>query len=237
MTQSTSPLLRVRNLTKQFPGVLALNSVELELYEGEFLSLIGENGAGKSTLMKILAGVQLPDKGDVSVGGKTVVLDSVKVAQSYGIALIHQELNLSENLTIGANIFLGREPQRFGIINKQAIAKESKRFLAMVGLSLDPGTMTAVLSIGQQQLVEIARALSVDAKILIMDEPTSSLSAGETEKLFDVIRELRSHQVSIIYISHRLGEVKLLSDRVTVFRDGQNAGELAGNDITHDADG
>ena len=118
MTQTTSPLLRVRNLTKQFPGVLALNNVELELYEGEFLSLIGENGAGKSTLMKILAGVQLPDKGDVSVGGKTVLLDSVKVAQSHGIALIHQELNLSENLTIGANIFLGREPQRFGIINK-----------------------------------------------------------------------------------------------------------------------
>lgn len=235
MTQTTSPLLRVRNLTKQFPGVLALNNVELELYEGEFLSLIGENGAGKSTLMKILAGVQLPDKGDVSVGGKTVLLDSVKVAQSHGIALIHQELNLSENLTIGANIFLGREPQRFGIINKQTIARESKRFLAMVGVSLDPDTLTGDLSIGQQQLVEIARALSVDAKILIMDEPTSSLSAGETEKLFDVIRELRSHKVSIIYISHRLGEVKLLSDRVTVFRDGTNAGELTGNEITHDA--
>jgi ribose transport system ATP-binding protein len=235
MTQSTSPLLRVRNLTKRFPGVLALNSVDLELYEGEFLSLIGENGAGKSTLMKILAGVQLPDEGEVSVAGNTVVLDSVKIAQSQGIALIHQELNLSENLTIGANIFLGREPQRFGFINKQTIAKESKRFLAMVGLSLDPATMTADLSIGQQQLVEIARALSVNARILIMDEPTSSLSAGETKKLFDVIRELRSHGVSIIYISHRLGEVKLLSDRVTVFRDGENAGELAGTEITHDA--
>ena len=235
MTPSTSPLLRVRNLTKRFPGVLALNSVELELYEGELLSLIGENGAGKSTLMKILAGVQLPDEGEVSVAGNTVVLDSVKIAQSQGIALIHQELNLSENLTIGANIFLGREPQRFGFINKQTIAKESKRFLAMVGLSLDPDTMTADLSIGQQQLVEIARALSINARILIMDEPTSSLSAGETEKLFDVIRELRAHGVSIIYISHRLGEVKLLSDRVTVFRDGENAGELVGTDITHDA--
>ena len=235
MTPSTSPLLRVRNLTKRFPGVLALNSVELELYEGELLSLIGENGAGKSTLMKILAGVQLPDEGEVSVAGNTVVLDSVKITQSQGIALIHQELNLSENLTIGANIFLGREPQRFGFINKQTIAKESKRFLAMVGLSLDPDTMTADLSIGQQQLVEIARALSINARILIMDEPTSSLSAGETEKLFDVIRELRSHGVSIIYISHRLGEVKLLSDRVTVFRDGENAGELVGADITHDA--
>lgn len=235
MTQSTTPLLHVRNLTKRFPGVLALNRVELELYDGELLSLIGENGAGKSTLMKILAGVQLPDEGDVSIAGKTVVLDSVRVAQSHGIALIHQELNLSENLTIGANIFLGREPQRFGIINKQTIAKESKRFLAMVGLSLDPDTITADLSIGQQQLVEIARALSVDAKILIMDEPTSSLSAGETERLFDVIRELRSHGVSIIYISHRLGEVQLLSDRVTVFRDGENAGELVTNEITHDA--
>ncbi|MEL0097618.1 MAG: sugar ABC transporter ATP-binding protein, partial [Planctomycetaceae bacterium] len=228
-------ILNVQNLTKRFPGVVALNNVQLHLHEGEFLSLIGENGAGKSTLMKILAGVQLQDEGTVEVFGQVVRMDSVKTAQQYGIALIHQELNLSENLSIAANIFLGREPSKAGFIDKKTIHAEAQRFLNMVGLQIDPQTLAGNLSIGQQQLVEIAKALSIDARILIMDEPTSSLSAGESERLFEVISELRERGVSIIYISHRLAEVKMLSDRVTIFRDGEFAGNLCGDEITHDA--
>ena len=228
-------ILNVQNLTKRFPGVVALNNVQLHLHEGEFLSLIGENGAGKSTLMKILAGVQLQDEGTVEVFGQVVRMDSVKTAQQHGIALIHQELNLSENLSIAANIFLGREPSKAGFIDKTTIHTEAQRFLDMVGLQIDPQTLAGNLSIGQQQLVEIAKALSIDARILIMDEPTSSLSAGESERLFEVISELRERGVSIIYISHRLAEVKMLSDRVTIFRDGEFAGNLCGDEITHDA--
>lgn len=228
-------ILNVQNLTKRFPGVVALNGVQLQLKEGEFLSLIGENGAGKSTLMKILAGVQLQDEGTVEVFGKPVRMDSVRTAQLHGIALIHQELNLSENLSIAANIFLGREPAKAGFIDKATIDSEARRFLDMVGLQIDPETLAGELSIGQQQLVEIAKALSINARILIMDEPTSSLSAGETQRLFEVIAELRERDVSIIYISHRLAEVKMLSDRVTIFRDGEYAGDLSGDEITHDA--
>ena len=228
-------ILNVQNLTKRFPGVVALNNVQLHLHEGEFLSLIGENGAGKSTLMKILAGVQLQDEGTVEVFGQVVRMDSVKTAQQHGIALIHQELNLSENLSIAANIFLGREPSKAGFIDKTTIHTEAQRFLDMVGLQIDPQTLAGNLSIGQQQLVEIAKALSIDARILIMDEPTSSLSAGESERLFEVISELRERGVSIIYISHRLAEVKMLSDRVTIFRDGEFAGNLSNDEITHDA--
>ena len=168
-------ILNVRNLTKRFPGVVALNNVQLKLHKGEFLSLIGENGAGKSTLMKILAGVQLQDEGTVEVSGQTVRMDNVKTSQAHGVALIHQELNLSENLSIAANIFLGREPTTAGFLNKRVIHQEASRFLGMVGLDIDPKTLAGDLSIGQQQLVEIAKALSIDARILIMDEPTSSL--------------------------------------------------------------
>ena len=228
-------ILNVRNLTKRFPGVVALNNVQLKLHEGEFLSLIGENGAGKSTLMKILAGVQLQDEGTVEVSGQTVRMDNVKTSQAHGVALIHQELNLSENLSIAANIFLGREPTTAGFLNKRVIHQEASRFLGMVGLDIDPKTLAGDLSIGQQQLVEIAKALSIDARILIMDEPTSSLSAGESERLFEVIADLRQRGVSIIYISHRLAEVKMLSDRVTIFRDGEYVGDLVGDEITHDA--
>ncbi|MEO2012952.1 MAG: sugar ABC transporter ATP-binding protein, partial [Fuerstiella sp.] len=231
---NTSPLLSVENVTKRFPGVTALNQVSLTLAEGEVLALIGENGAGKSTLMKILAGVQLPDEGQIRVAGVPVRLDSVQTAQANRIALIHQELNLSGNLDVGANIFLGREPIRRGLIDKKKIREDSVSLLARVGLHVSPDTLVDALPIGQQQLVEIARALSVDARILIMDEPTSSLSHHETERLLEVVKELRSRGVSVIYISHRLGEVRELADRVTVFRDGANAGDLSRDEITHD---
>ena len=230
---NTSLLLSVENVTKRFPGVTALNQVSLTLAESEVLALIGENGAGKSTLMKILAGVQLPDEGQVRVAGVSVRLDSVQTAQRNRIALIHQELNLSGNLTVGANIFLGREPIKRGLIDKRKIREDSVALLARVGLNVSPDTIVDSLPIGQQQLVEIARALSVDARILIMDEPTSSLSQHETERLLEVVKDLRSRGVSVIYISHRLGEVAELADRVTVFRDGANAGDLRRDEITH----
>lgn len=230
-----APLLLVDSVTKRFPGVTALNKVSLTLQPAEVLALIGENGAGKSTLMKILAGVQMPDEGQIKVDGKPVLLDSVQTAQSHGIALIHQELNLSGNLDVGANIFLGREPRKRGLIDKQRIRNESAELLARVGLKVSPDTLVDNLPIGQQQLVEIARALSVNARVLIMDEPTSSLSQHETERLLEVVKELRTNGVSVIYISHRLGEVKDLADRVTVFRDGENAGDLSRDEVTHDS--
>jgi len=206
----------------------------LTLAKGEVLALIGENGAGKSTLMKILAGVQRPDEGAIRVDGRDVSLDSVQSAQASGIALIHQELNLSGNLSVGANIFLGREPLRSGLIDSGKIREDAQSLLTRLGLDVSPDTLVDTLSIGQQQLVEIARALSVNAQVLIMDEPTSSLSQHETERLIEVVKDLRSRGVSIIYISHRLGEVKELADRVTVFRDGKNAGDLTSEEINHD---
>jgi len=228
------PLLEVRRVSKQFPGAKALHDVSLRLSRGEVLAVIGENGAGKSTLMKILAGVQEPDSGEIRLEGQPVRIDSARTASRLGIALIHQELNLSDNLDIAANLFLGREPRRFGFIDGRRLHQEAAPVLRCIGLAWPSTTIVNELSIGQQQMVEIAKALAADARILIMDEPTSSLSQRETEQLYRVIRELRASGVSIVYISHRLGEVKELADRVTVLRDGQNAGELTRDEISHD---
>ncbi len=229
------PLLEARQLTKSFPGVRALKGVSLMLERGEVLAVIGENGGGKSTLMKILAGVQPADSGEMFLDGQPAGVASVPDALAKGIALIHQELNLADNLDIAANLFLGREKLRFGLIDKRRQRREARPLLEAVGLDVDPGVPVSALSIGQQQLVEIAKALSLNARILIMDEPTSSLTARESEKLFSVIRDLRSRGTGIVYISHRLAEVAELADRVTVLRDGANAGELEKREITHDA--
>ena len=230
-----SSLLEVRGIEKSFPGVRALKGVQFAVSAGEVVALLGENGAGKSTLMKILAGVQAPDKGEIQVGGETVSIRSVDEGLGLGIALIHQELNLATNLTVGANIFLGREPRKAGVIDERAISEQAAVFLERVGLDVSAAMLVKDLSIGKQQLVEIAKALSINAKVLIMDEPTSSLSQGETERLFKVVRELRNDGVAIIYISHRLGEVEELADRVVVLRDGENAGELSRDKINHNA--
>ena len=234
MSDARGWLLEVRELKKSFPGVLALKGVSLSLGRGEVISLIGENGAGKSTLMKILAGVQPSDSGDYFIDGKQVNFKNVREAMDLGIALIHQELNLASNLDLASNIFLGREPGKNGFINEEKLHAEATRHLKRVGLDLPSHTIAGSLPIGKQQLVEIAKALSCDARVLIMDEPTSSLSQKETETLFKVVRGLREEGISVIYISHRLGEVKELSDRVTVFRDGENAGDLAKDEINHD---
>ena len=238
MVETTSspiePVLAVQGVSKSFSGVQALADVDLTLRRGESLAVIGENGAGKSTLMKILAGVLPLDRGRILLRGLPIEIRSVKDALVHGIALIHQELNLAPNLDLGANIFLGREPRKRLLIERSRIRRKSVRYLGMVGLDLPPGRLVSSLSIGQQQLVEIAKALAVDARILIMDEPTSSLSRHETLRLFEVIGDLKDRGVSVIYISHRLGEVKDLADRVEVLRNGENAGGLDREEISHD---
>src|ERR1043166_8677216 len=174
------PLLEVRSVSKRFPGVLALENVSLTLARGEVLAVVGENGAGKSTLMKILAGVQEPDSGEIKLDGQSTRISSVRVAQRLGIALIHQELNLADNLSVAANIFLCREPRRGWFIRTRETETGSATVLKQVGLDVSPRALVSTLSIGRQQMVEIAKALSANARVLIMDEPTSSLSQHET---------------------------------------------------------
>ena len=229
-------VLRMAGITKQFPGVKALDSVDLTVAEGEVVALIGENGAGKSTLMKVLGGVHQPDAGSIEVQGEAVAIASVSDADRLGIGFVHQELNNLDNLDVAGNIFLGREPRvgRF-LIDRARIEAEAQPYLEMLGLSVSPATMLSDLSLGQQQMVEIAKALSKDARVIIMDEPTSSLTLSETEKLLEVIAGLRSRGIAVIYISHRLGEVTECADRVVALRDGKNAGGLSKDEIGHDA--
>ncbi|HEY3395632.1 MAG TPA: sugar ABC transporter ATP-binding protein [Lacipirellulaceae bacterium] len=230
-TAPCAPLLEVRRLSKQFTGVRALTEVSLVLERGEVLAVVGENGAGKSTLMRIVAGVETPTAGEILVEGQPVQFTSVAQALKQGISLIHQELNLADNLSVAANIYLGREPRRAGLIDQRTIDRDSRKYLAMVGLDIPPQTIVGTLAIAKQQLVEIAKALSTNARLLIMDEPTSSLSEHETHYLFKVVRDLRERGVSVLYISHRLAEVEQLADRVLVLRDGQCTGQLARGEI------
>ncbi len=229
------PRLRVAGITKSFPGVRALQSVDLEVAAGQVLGLVGENGAGKSTLMKILAGIERPDSGQIFWEGSPLQLTGPAEALQLGIALIHQELNLAENLTIAQNIWLGREPHRWGLLRDPSVLSQTDRLIKQLGLTLPATTPVGRLSIAQRQLVEIAKAVSANARLLIMDEPTSSLTVSETERLFHTITQLQQQGVAVIYISHRLGEIVTLADRVEVLRDGCNAGRLEGTEITHDA--
>lgn len=228
------PLLRVENVSKAFPGVQALSGVSLHVMPGEVLSVIGENGAGKSTLMKILAGVQAPDNGTLWWKGDPIRFSGPSQAMDAGICLIHQELNLAENLSIAENIYLGREPTRWGFVRSQQMHKLADEMLERVGLEIPSRTLLKKLSIAQRQMVEIAKSLSTDSQLIIMDEPTSSLSTHESAKLFELIKQLKSQGVSIVYISHRLAEVADLSDRVEVLRDGRNAATLVSGEIDHD---
>ena len=222
-----TPLLEARDLLKNFPGVRALRGVSLAVHQGEVVAVVGENGAGKSTLMKILAGVHQPDGGSLVFSGRPIRLRSVTEAHALGIALIHQELNLAGNLDVAANVFLGREGRTWGMLDARAQRRLARPWLEAVGLSVDPGVRVDSLGPGQRQLVEIARALAAEARLLIMDEPTSSLSEGEAARLHEVIGELRRRGVGIVYISHRLPEIRRLADRAVVLRDGAVAGELA----------
>ncbi len=231
-------LLQAEGLCKRFGGVTALDHVHLTVRPGEVVAVVGENGAGKSTLMKILAGIYPPDAGTIRWEGRPLRLASPADAMAVGISLIHQELNLAENLTVVDNLFLGREPTRGGplhILQRQQMYKQGTALLEQVGLSSRYATRRVErLAPGEKQLVEIARALGLAVRLLIMDEPTSSLTQRETERLYEVIDRLRSRSVAVVYISHRLAEVQRCADRVVVLRDGRNAGELPRAAITHD---
>ncbi|WP_108662933.1 sugar ABC transporter ATP-binding protein [Acuticoccus kandeliae] len=232
------PLLELRSVTKTYPGVTALDDVSLSLNKGEVLGLIGENGAGKSTLMKILGGIVAPTAGTIELDGVSHDRLTVPAATAAGIAFVHQELNLFDNLSVGANVYIGREPRYGGplnLIDTRALNAKVAPLLDRLGLDISPSTPLAELSLAQCQLVEIAKALSLDARVIIMDEPTSSLTLKETDRLLEVIADLRADGVSIIYISHRLDEVKSCADRVVALRDGRRVGELVGEQITHDA--
>lgn len=230
-------LVEARSIRKHFPGVQALDGVSLSVHAGEVLAVIGENGAGKSTLMKVLAGVQAADAGELLLDGRPVRFHRVAEAMGHGIVLIHQELNLAENLSVAANLFLGRElllGGPLGWLRRRRMNTAARHLLARVGLDVEPGRRVGDLALGQQQMIEIARALAQDARVLIMDEPTSSLTQRETETLFHVIAELKRAGVAVVYISHRLAEVRQVADRVEVLRDGRNSGSLAREEIDHD---
>ena len=232
-----APVLQMRGIEKRFGGVRALKGVDFEISAGEVVALAGENGAGKSTLMKILGGVYQPDAGVVSIDGEPVVIRGVSDATRYGVSFIHQELNVLENLDVAANVFLGHEPVSGGflhLVDSKRMHEEAGVYLKRLGLDVPTNTLLSRLSIAQQQMVEIAKALSLNARILIMDEPTSSLTLTETARLLEVVHELKAQNVAIIYISHRLNEIEQIADRVVVLRDGANAGALAREEVTHD---
>ena len=230
-----APLLEMRGICKRFSGVVALDNVSLSVGQGEVVALCGENGAGKSTLMKIVGGVHQPDAGEILAEGRPTKISNVSDAIRLGIAFIHQELNVLGNLDVAGNVFLGREPRNaLGLVNSRKIHADAEPFVRRLGLDVSTRTRLDKLSIAQQQMVEIAKALSLNARLIIMDEPTSSLTLAETTRLLDLVCELSQQGVSVIYISHRLGEIEQCADRVVVLRDGKNAGELGPNEATHD---
>jgi ribose transport system ATP-binding protein len=236
-SESTPPLLEMRGISKTFPGVRALDKVRLSVWPGEVHSLMGENGAGKSTLMKILSGAYQADPGgEILIDGKTVVIDGPLAARELGVAVIYQELSLAPNLSVAENIHAGRElrkgGRRFGMVDRSAMESGCEDVLKRLGATFGPTTLVGSLSIAERQLVEIARAVHSDARIIVMDEPTTPLSSRETERLFKLIRQLREEGLAIIYISHRMAEIYELSDRVSVLRDGTYVGTLMRDDLS-----
>ncbi len=227
------PIVAFRGLTKRFPGVTALDGVSLDIARGELHAIVGENGAGKSTLVKCLSGVIADFEGEVSLRGQPVRFRRTTDAQQAGVSIIHQELNLVEQLSVAANIFLGRERRtRLGMVDDRGMERQAADFLAQLECHVDPASPVRRLRVGDQQLVEIAKALSLDAEVLVMDEPTSALTASEAERLFRVIERLRGRGVTILYISHKMDEVFRLPDRITVLRDGRLVRTLARSQTT-----
>jgi ribose transport system ATP-binding protein len=238
MGEPNQPFLELNGISKAYPGVVALSDVSLAVGRGEIVGLIGENGAGKSTLMKVLGGVIAPTAGTIKVDGHEHAALTVNDAIRSGIAFVHQELNLFDNLDVAGNVFIGREPLYGGLLkllDKKKLHEQVRPLLAKLGVDFAPDTLVAELSLAQRQLLEIAKALSLDARLVIMDEPTSSLTLSETERLLAVMNDLRADGVSIIFISHRLNEVKSCVDRVVVLRDGRMVGALDRAEIRPDA--
>jgi ribose transport system ATP-binding protein len=238
--ETTTPVLTIKGISKSFPGVLALNNVDFEAYSGKVVALLGENGAGKSTLMKILSGVYRPDAGEMFLDGERIHPQNPHQAQELGISIIYQEFNLTPNQNTATNIFLGREPRRkdligkVGFVDRALMRQEALRLLSVVGARFSPDTLVRNLSVAEQQMVEIAKALAFQAKVIIMDEPTSALGKEEVRVLFQIVRNLKEQGLAIIFITHRLEEVFEISDHIIVLRDGQRVGEMAIEDASAD---
>jgi ABC-type sugar transport system ATPase subunit len=226
----TTPLLKMTGITKRFPGVLAVDHVDFEVAPGEIHALLGENGAGKSTLLKILSGAHRPDEGTIELEGRAITLDNPHRAQQQGIVTIYQEFNLVPQLTIAENVFIGREPGGV-LMSWRQMAAQTREAMIPLGMDIDPMRAVRDLSVAEQQMVEIARALSMQSRLIIMDEPTSALSEKEVVKLMQIMRDLKARGLSIIFVTHRLEEVMQICDRVTVLRDGRNAGAAAVADV------
>ncbi|MFD5214470.1 sugar ABC transporter ATP-binding protein [Microbacterium sp. NPDC058345] len=228
----SEPILRVEGISKGFPGVQALQDVHLEVRSGEVLVLVGENGAGKSTLMKILSGIYTRDEGTIHFEGEPVELTSPLQAQQLGITIIHQELNMMPDLTVAQNIYIGREPKNGPFLSERALNRQAAELLQRLNIDLDARQKVGELTVAEQQMVEIAKALSFNAKVLIMDEPTSALTDAEVETLFVLIEQLKARGTGVVYISHRMDELRRLADRVSVLRDGTYIGTLEKSEIS-----
>jgi len=225
-------ILTMKGISKTFPGVRALDNVDFDVRQGEVHALMGENGAGKSTLMKVLTGIYTKDGGTITFEGKEVEFHNPREAQQAGIVIVHQELNMMGHLTVAQNIFIGREPKRGPFIHDSAMNAEAKKLFAQLNIDIDPKETMSNLTVAKQQMCEIAKAISHDAKVIIFDEPTAALTDTEIEQLFVIIRSLRARGYGIVYISHRMDEIKKITDRVSVMRDGQYIGTLITEECT-----
>ena len=225
-------ILTMKGIDKSFPGVHALDHVDFEVRKGEVHALMGENGAGKSTLMKVLTGIYTKDSGTITYEGKEVTFANPRAAQQAGIVIVHQELNMMGHLTVAQNIFIGREPRKGFRIDDNAMNVEASKLFKQLGIDIDPKATMSDLTVAKQQMCEIAKAISHDAKVIIFDEPTAALTDTEIEQRFVIIRDLRSRGYGIVYISHRMDEIKKITDRVSVMRDGQYIGTLITEDCT-----
>ena len=219
-------ILTMKGIDKSFPGVHALDHVDLEVRKGEVHALMGENGAGKSTLMKVLTGIYTKDSGTITYEGREVEFHNPKEAQEAGIVIVHQELNMMNHLTVAQNIFIGREYMKGGLIDDGRMNDEARKLFSQLGIDINPAEKMGNLTVGKQQMCEIAKAISHEAKVIIFDEPSAALTEAEIEELFKIIRDLRAKQLGIVYISHRMDEIKVITDRVTVMRDGGYVGTL-----------
>ena len=228
-------ILKMTGIDKRFSGVHALKSVQFELRAGEVHALMGENGAGKSTLVKVLCGIHQRDAGEIELFGKQVSFANIAESQAAGISIIHQELNMMNHLTVAQNIYIGREPMKGGAyIDDRRMERDAQALFDRIGIKIDPSAKLGSLTVGKQQMVEIAKAISRDYRLLVLDEPTAALTQPEVEELFNIMRDLRSKGIGMIYISHRMDEINTISDRVTVMRDGEYVGTLITKDTTKD---
>lgn len=233
-SEQSEPVVRLRDVTKEFPGVLAVDHVNLEILPGEVHAIAGENGAGKSTLMKLLSQVERPSSGEIEISGEKVEYHGPRHAQTLGVAMVYQEFALASHLSVAENLYMGHEPGRFGFVNRRSESEDARTLLERVGLHTNPDRLVASLTVAEMQRVEIAKALAIEAKVVVLDEPTATLAEKEIEDLFAVIRDLTSHGIAILYISHRLDEIFEIADRVTVMRDGKVVDTLPVSDLDED---